>query len=60
MLLLLAVGIAIPPLRRFYELDVLAPAAYGPIALAVCIWALTLKAIWRWLPMRRLRRLAAS
>ena len=59
MLLLLAVSIAIPPLRRFYELDVLAPANYGPIALAVSIWALTLKAIWRWLPMRQLRRLAA-
>jgi cation-transporting ATPase E len=47
MLLLFAVSSAVPVLRNFYEIEVLAPPAYVAIAAAVVGWALLLKGVVR-------------
>jgi cation-transporting ATPase E len=44
---LLAVILAVPGLRSFFELAELAPRDLGIVALAVAVWAFALRAIWR-------------
>jgi cation-transporting ATPase E len=43
----LAVVLAVPALRSFFELSALAPRDLGIVALAVAGWAFALRAIWR-------------
>jgi cation-transporting P-type ATPase E len=37
----------IPPIREFYELEILSPAAYAAIAGALVIWLIVLRGVWR-------------
>jgi cation-transporting ATPase E len=47
MLGLYGVILAVPPLRRFFELELLRGSDYLLIALIVAAWALILRAVWR-------------
>jgi cation-transporting P-type ATPase E len=46
-MVLLYVGIlTVPPLREFYELEILSPVAYAAILLVVGVWLVTLRFVW--------------
>jgi cation-transporting ATPase E len=47
MLVLLAIIMAVPPMRTFFELRVLGAWDYSVIALVTAVWALLLRSIWR-------------
>ena len=47
LLLLFGVVLAIPPLRRFFELSTLSPAELALIGVLAALWALALRRIWR-------------
>jgi cation-transporting P-type ATPase E len=49
--------LAIPPLRNFYELQILAPQTYAAIIVAVTIWSFVLRFIWK---QHLIARLAAA